>query len=88
MQANIGDRDQMRHSAASGLGLHYLPTSNKKDARLILEKVTSNRLEKSVKEFQLLVYKGRRLSTTPQFLYVLLSCQPRVTVWLYFVYNC
>ena len=58
MQANIGDRDQMRHSAASGLDLHYLPTSNKKDARLILEKVTSNRLEKSVKEAQPWFTKG------------------------------
>ena len=46
----IGDPDQMPLSAAFGLGLHYLPTSNKNDARLILEKVTSNRLEKSVIE--------------------------------------
>ena len=29
-----GDPDQMPHSAASGLGLHCLPISNKKDARL------------------------------------------------------
>ena len=35
LQANSGDPDQMPHSAASGLGLHYLPTSHKKDARLI-----------------------------------------------------
>ena len=27
--------DQSLHSAASALGLHYLPTSHKKDARLI-----------------------------------------------------
>ena len=33
--ANSGDPDQMPHSAASGLGLHYLSTSHKKDARLI-----------------------------------------------------
>ena len=35
MQANSGDPDNMLHSAVSGLGLHHLPTSHKKDARLI-----------------------------------------------------
>ena len=34
-QAKIEDPDQTLHSAVSGLGLHYLPTSHKKDARLI-----------------------------------------------------
>ena len=33
MQANIGNPDQMPHSAASDLGLHCLPMSLKKDAR-------------------------------------------------------
>ena len=32
MQANSGDPDQMPHSVASDLGLHYLPMSHKKDA--------------------------------------------------------
>ena len=32
---NSGDQDQMSCSAASDLGLHYLPMANKKDARLI-----------------------------------------------------
>ena len=35
MQANSGDPDQMPHSVASDLGLHYLPMSHKKDARHI-----------------------------------------------------
>ena len=36
MQANIGDPDQTPCSAAaSDLGLHYLPVSQKKDARHI-----------------------------------------------------
>ena len=35
MQANSGDPDQTPHSVASDLGLHYLPMSNKKDARHI-----------------------------------------------------
>ena len=30
-----GDPDRMQHSAVSGLGMHYLPTSHKKDTRLI-----------------------------------------------------
>ena len=34
LQANSRDPDQMLRSRASGLGLHYLPTSHKKDARL------------------------------------------------------
>ena len=29
-----GDPDQPPHSVVSGLGLHYWPTSHKKDARL------------------------------------------------------
>ena len=29
------ETDQTPHSAASGLGVHYSPTSHKKDARLI-----------------------------------------------------
>ena len=33
------DPDQTPHSAASGLGLHCLPTSHKKDTRLIWVKV-------------------------------------------------
>ena len=35
--SNSGDPDQMLHCAAFGLGLHYmyLPTSHKKDARLV-----------------------------------------------------
>ena len=33
MQANSGDPDQTPHSVASDLGLHYLPTSQKKDTR-------------------------------------------------------
>ena len=33
MQANGGDPDQTQHSVASDLSLHYLPMSNKKDAR-------------------------------------------------------
>ena len=32
--ANSGDPDQTLHSAASGLGLHCLPMSYRKDARL------------------------------------------------------
>ena len=35
LQANSGDPDQMPHSLASDLGLHYLPMSHKKDARHI-----------------------------------------------------
>ena len=35
MQANSGEPDQMPHSVASDLGLHYLPKSHKKDARHI-----------------------------------------------------
>ena len=35
MLANSGDPDQMPHFVASDLGLHYLPISNKKDARHI-----------------------------------------------------
>ena len=35
LQANSGDPDQTPHSAASGMGLHCLPMSHKKDARLI-----------------------------------------------------
>ena len=35
MLANSGDPDQMPRSAASDLGLHCLPMSHKKDARLI-----------------------------------------------------
>ena len=36
MQANSGDSDQKPcETAASDLGLHYLPTSQKKDARQI-----------------------------------------------------
>ena len=31
-KCNSGDPDQMLHSAASGLGLQYLPTFHKKDA--------------------------------------------------------
>ena len=34
MQANSGDPDQRLHSAASGLGLHYLPTSHKRTQSL------------------------------------------------------
>ena len=39
LQANSGDPDQMPLSGASGLGLHYLPSSHKKDARLIWVKM-------------------------------------------------
>ena len=35
MQANSGDPDQTPRSLASDLGLHFLPMSHKKDARLI-----------------------------------------------------
>ena len=35
LQANGGDLDQTPRSVESGLGLHYLRTSYKKDARLI-----------------------------------------------------
>ena len=35
MQPNSGDPDQMPHSVASDLGLHYLPMSHKKGARHI-----------------------------------------------------
>ena len=35
MQAKSGDPDQTPHFAVSGLGLHYLPTSHKKNAWLI-----------------------------------------------------
>ena len=38
MQANSGDPDQTPHFVASGLGLHYLPISQKKDAKHILVK--------------------------------------------------
>ena len=34
MQANSGDPDETPHSVASDLGLHCLPISNKKEARL------------------------------------------------------
>ena len=40
MQANSGDPDWMAYSAASGLGLHCLPTSNKKDSSRIWVKVS------------------------------------------------
>ena len=39
MQANGGDPDQTPHSVVSDLGLHYLPMSNKKDARHIWVKM-------------------------------------------------
>ena len=39
LQANSGDPDQMPHSVASVLGLHYLPLSHKKDARHIMFKM-------------------------------------------------
>ena len=45
LQANSGDHDQTPCSVASGLGLHYLPTSHKKDARLILVYVYVQDLE-------------------------------------------
>ena len=35
MQANSGDPDQTLYSVSSDLGLHYLPMSQKKDARHI-----------------------------------------------------
>ena len=35
LQANSGDPDQTPHSALSDLGMHLLPMSHKKDARLI-----------------------------------------------------
>ena len=35
MQANSGHPDQMPHSVAPDLGLHYLPKSHIKDARHI-----------------------------------------------------
>ena len=35
MRANSGNPDQMPHSVAIDLGLHYLPMSHKKDARHI-----------------------------------------------------
>ena len=38
MLANSGDPDQTPHSVASGLGVHCLPKSHKKDARHILVK--------------------------------------------------
>ena len=37
---NSRGTDQTLHSVAYGLGLHYLPTSHKKDARLIWNKLT------------------------------------------------
>ena len=40
--SNSEDPDQIPHSAASDLGLHYLPMSHKKDARLIWVKITSS----------------------------------------------
>ena len=39
MLTNSGDHDQMPHSVASDLGLHYLPLSHKKDARHICVKM-------------------------------------------------
>ena len=39
MQANSGDPDQTPYSAASHLGLHYLPMTHKKDARHIWVKM-------------------------------------------------
>ena len=38
-KANSRDLDQMPHSVASDLGLHYLPRSHKKDARHIWVKM-------------------------------------------------
>ena len=35
LQANSGNPDQMHHSAASGLGLHYFDTSHKNETRFI-----------------------------------------------------
>ena len=35
LQANSGDPDQTLHSAVSGLGQHYMPTSHKKVSRHI-----------------------------------------------------
>ena len=35
LSANSGDPDQSPSSAVSDLGLHWLPMSHKKDARLI-----------------------------------------------------
>ena len=37
MQANTGDPDQTPHSVESDLGLHYLPMSYKKDARVKMQ---------------------------------------------------
>ena len=37
LQANSGDPDQMPHSVASDLGLHYLRMSHKKDARYMFK---------------------------------------------------
>ena len=34
LRQSSGDPDQMPHSVASGLGLHSLPMSHKKDARI------------------------------------------------------
>ena len=42
LQANSGNPDQMLSSAESDLGLHYLTTSNKKDARLIWVEMNVN----------------------------------------------
>ena len=46
MEANSGDPDQMPHSVASDLGLHYLPMSHRKDARHIWVKMQFLELQK------------------------------------------
>ena len=46
MEANSGDPDQMPHSVASDLGLHYLPMSHRKDARHIWVKMQLLELQK------------------------------------------
>ena len=40
--SNNEDLDQTPHYAASDLGLHFLPSSHKKDARLIWDKIWYN----------------------------------------------
>ena len=54
-KANSGEPDQTPHTAASDLGLHCLPMSFKKDARLIRVKMKSRADSKKVFNYQITI---------------------------------
>ena len=63
VQANSGDPDKMPHSVASDLDLHYLPMSNKKDARYMLYCLISFRLLLKCNYFAYLIKSCRNLGS-------------------------